>query len=70
MDGKSFLAEHDLCDIQEASEITGWAVETLYKKTSGRQIGFYKIGNRVFFSRRKLRAAMNAQLREVTPVAS
>ncbi len=43
-----------LIHIQEASNLTGLAVQTLYQMTSSRRIPFTKLGGRVLFDPVKL----------------
>ena len=50
------LPEKEILNIQEASNLTGYAVQTLYYKIHKRQIPHIKRGSRVFFDRSKLLA--------------
>jgi predicted DNA-binding transcriptional regulator AlpA len=47
-------AENDIISIQQASELTGYAVQTLYGKVSRNEIPFMKRGKKLWFSRKHL----------------
>lgn len=57
-----------LLSIQEASEIIGLKVSTIYKYICCRRIPYIKIGQRVFFSVEKLESWINDK--SVDPIES
>ena len=47
---------YDIISVHQASELTGYAVQTLYGKVSRRDIPFIKKGGKLWFSRDELTA--------------
>jgi len=46
--------QHDYCNIDEATIITGWTKATIYSKISRREIPSYRIGRSVRLKRSEL----------------
>ena len=61
-------ASPELLTVEEASDYTGHARWTLYKKSSAREIASYKLGKRLMFAKSDLDEYIASKRREAVRV--